>query len=87
MDTLDELISFVYDNGKTVADPDSAVKRLILAPTNEEVEQVNEILQAYLNSDEKEYLSCNTPIGVKTFDPYYMAGYHLYTLVTVQFQH
>ena len=54
----------------------------MLAPTNEEVNEVNEILQAYLESDEKEYLACDTPIGSKTHDPYYMGGLFLLAYVT-----
>ena len=74
VDSLEELLSFVYDDGIAVADPEKAVKRLILAPTNEEVNEVNEILQSHLTSPEKEYLACDTPIGSKTHDPYYMGG-------------
>ena len=74
VDSLEELISFVYDDGTAVADPEKAVKRLILAPTNEEVNEVNDILQAHLISPEKQYLGCDTPIGSKTHDPYYMGG-------------
>lgn len=84
VDSLDELISFVYDDGKAVADPEKAVKRLILAPTNEEVNEVNEILQSYLSTPEKEYMGCDTPIGSKTHDPYYMGG--LFCLIYTRFR-
>ena len=64
-----------------VSDPETAVKRLILAPTNEEVNEVNDILQSHLKSSEKEYLACDTPIGSKTHDPYYMGGLKLWIIV------
>ena len=68
----------MYDKDcATVGDPETAVKRLILAPTNEEV---NEVLQSHLKTTEKEYLACDTPIGSKTHNPYYMGGLNLWII-------
>ena len=68
------LLSFVYEDGKILDNPEEAVKRLILSPKNDEVNDVNHILQAKLTTHEKEYLAADTPIGSRTHDPYYMAG-------------
>ena len=71
----------MYDKDcATVGDPETAVKRLILAPTNEEVNEVNEVLQSHLKTTEKEYLACDTPIGSKTHNPYYMGGLNLWII-------
>ena len=87
VDSLQDLISFVYDDGSAILDAEKAVKRLVLAPTNEEVNEVNDILQSYLKSDEREYLACDTPIGSKTHDPYYMGGLFILAYVTLLILH
>ena len=74
----------MYDEDcAAVGDPETAVKRLILAPTNEEVNEVNDILQSYLKTPEKEYLACDTAIGSKTHDPYYMGGLDLWIIAFI----
>jgi hypothetical protein len=80
VDSLDQLINFVYDNGNALNDPDLVATRLILAPLNEEVAEVNATVQTQLGTEEKVYLSCDTPIGSKTFDPYYMAEHQVEVL-------
>lgn len=74
---MEDLLSFVYEDGKILGNPEEAVKRLILAPKNDEVNNVNNMLQSILPSHEKEYLAADTPIGTKTHDPYYTAGFFL----------
>ena len=80
VDSLDQLIDFVYDEGKALKEPLSISKRLILAPLNEHVDEVNKKLQILLGTEERVYLSSDTPISSKTFDPYYMAEHQVEVL-------
>jgi hypothetical protein len=80
VNSLDELINFVYDNGNALQDTSIVSKRLILAPYNEEVTEVNAKVQSMLPTEERVYISTDTPIGSKTHDPYYMADHQVEVL-------
>jgi hypothetical protein len=80
VDSLDKLVDFVYDEGNALKDPSTISSRLILAPLNEDVSEVNRKIQTLLGTEERVYLSSDTPIGSKTFDPYYMAEHQVEVL-------
>jgi hypothetical protein len=44
------------------------------------INSINSMVQTQLGTEEKVYLSCDTPIGSKTFDPYYMAEHQVEVL-------
>lgn len=69
-----------YEKGTALKDPTMISTRLILAPLNEEVSEINTRIQELLVTEERIYLSSDTPIGSKTFDPYYMADHQVEVL-------
>lgn len=66
--SLRELINFVFEDGNAFLQQTEFCDRLLLAPLNREVDQINDHIMSLLPGVSKTYLSADTPLDDYTFD-------------------
>nr|CAD2194820.1 unnamed protein product [Meloidogyne enterolobii]CAD2208164.1 unnamed protein product [Meloidogyne enterolobii] len=69
VETRDELISFVFDQGFTIHSS-QLLTRLMLAPTNRSVDLNNDLILASFNSQSRDYYSVDRSLTDDPLDPY-----------------